>query len=678
MRAPPTTLAPPSGLMRVGPPRGKQQQQQPRAKPRSKARFAPVGHQDSASVRALQVHMPKVTAAVEAELAAAVGGAGAPAAELADDAAELADDDTSTRTQHQQQLMEQAVVVCQSVRRAKTAQRTFRATLLQQQRNRCRVSAPILVATVFEQLGALACDGLTVWSPTLLPEWFHAVGWLLLLLPGVCVVLCRDLRQPVGKLNFSITHAVFYCASLYTVAYRAKAFSFYITGAYAKNLPPNSAYAAPLLGQLTHQTCFTLIASFARLTLGLAGMENCFAHHLFPFHFFDVASNYAFFSIQYMRSNLGDTLSDGSWLLSVAMLQVNIILRNSGTYDGSSIALLRKLRLLPKLGMGASDAIFQIQFFARLAIQLDLADVTAMVVVPAMVSLLCWRDGVFSLAGTSVVVRPCDLLNIWSHFGVLFVVKPMSFWIARRILERKMRLTLLGKRTLHGRSHIAGEAHRKANATPDTSHDKNWLMRALSRRRAHHVKDTAAASPEGRHNTARRQLSTQLTFASKLARSAFAKRMRTARDRLGQRRISDRFVLNQAFDSLGFSEERKAVIGRDFAVAHLQYAHLFAKIVRRSSGYYLVVVLFQLFAVLPAHEDIQVGRVLLGRDDYGGGGASAGGAAAAAAAADTGELAGMLVPVRAAWLYLALNASAFDGANATCEIGAGWPSYFSG
>ena len=63
-----------------------------------------------------------------------------------------------------------------------------------------------------------------------------------------------------------------------------------------------------------------------------------------------------------------------------------------------------------------------------------------MVAVPSLVSFFVWRDGWFVLHGTGVEVRSCDLLNVWLHFLVLMVIKPVSFWIARRILERKMAL----------------------------------------------------------------------------------------------------------------------------------------------------------------------------------------------------------------------------------------------
>ena len=54
-------------------------------------------------------------------------------------------------------------------------------------------------------------------------------------------------------------------------------------------------------------------------------------------------------------------------------------------------------------------------------------------------------------------MRACDLPNVWLRFGILLVIKPAASWLARVWLRRKMRKTLLGKKTMHGTSRIAGE-----------------------------------------------------------------------------------------------------------------------------------------------------------------------------------------------------------------------------
>jgi hypothetical protein len=57
------------------------------------------------------------------------------------------------------------------------------------------------------------------------------------------------------------------------------------------------------------------------------------------------------------------------------------------------------------------------------AIQYDLADITAMLAVPAMISFFVWRDGAFALDGTDIRVLPCELGTMWSHFLILLVIK---------------------------------------------------------------------------------------------------------------------------------------------------------------------------------------------------------------------------------------------------------------
>ena len=44
--------------------------------------------------------------------------------------------------------------------------------------------------------------------------------------------------------------------------------------------------------------CFTALTAFAKVTLQLVAVQNSFAHLLFPFHFFDMASSYTFFAIR--------------------------------------------------------------------------------------------------------------------------------------------------------------------------------------------------------------------------------------------------------------------------------------------------------------------------------------------------------------------------------------------
>ena len=160
------------------------------------------------------------------------------------------------------------------------------------------------------------------------------------------------------------------------------------------------------------------------------------------------------------------------------------MLRNSGTYDGlvSSWWLKLQRRQALRRGLkpppppsGPDDTLFKLQFYARLAIQYDMADLTAMLVVPICVTLFCARDGAFALEGANVLVRRCDLLNMWLHFGVLLVlIKPWSTLLARRIVARHMARTLLGMQTLSEPSvafhHLLPTSRRPPTDLPPTSH----------------------------------------------------------------------------------------------------------------------------------------------------------------------------------------------------------------
>jgi len=96
-----------------------------------------------------------------------------------------------------------------------------------------------------------------------------------------------------------------------------------------------------------------------------------------------------------------------------------------------------------------------LQYLARITIQYDLADLAALLLTPSIITLFVWRDGWFTLEGTGILVRPCDLDNLWIRFAILLCVKPAASLIARSWLRAKMRKTLLGKRTMHGTSQLA-------------------------------------------------------------------------------------------------------------------------------------------------------------------------------------------------------------------------------
>ena len=101
------------------------------------------------------------------------------------------------------------------------------------------------------------------------------------------------------------------------------------------------------------------------------------------------------------------------------------------------------------------DPLFKLQTLARMGIQYDLAEAAALIITPTLVSLLLWRDGIFFMEEAGVIVRHCDFQAMWIRFIALFILKPIYSTIARAILARAMRQTLLGRTTIHGTSAIA-------------------------------------------------------------------------------------------------------------------------------------------------------------------------------------------------------------------------------
>jgi len=115
------------------------------------------------------------------------------------------------------------------------------------------------------------------------------------------------------------------------------------------------------------------------------------------------------------------------------------------------------------------DPIFLMQFLARLSIQYDLADLAAMLLTPCLVSAFAWRDGHFALQGTGVLVRPCDLPNVWTRFAVLLLIRPFFSYLARLLLDRSMGRTMICLPTVFGPSPLGLEIYHAATALNMTS-----------------------------------------------------------------------------------------------------------------------------------------------------------------------------------------------------------------
>eukprot|EP00966_Prymnesium_polylepis_P168784 3902839-Prymnesium_polylepis.2 len=155
------------------------------------------------------------------------------------------------------------------------------------------------------------------------------------------------------------------------------------------------------------------------------------------------------------------------WVLQQLMTQGIVVMRNSGATDaltrhhmqrffdcleerGSSVTDLKE-------ASSAHDPIFRLQFLARVGIQYDLANLSALIITPSIISFFIVRDGYFSLEGTGILIRECDLGNVWTRFGILLMIKPAASYLGRSLITRAMRRTIMGEKTAHGVSPLAAE-----------------------------------------------------------------------------------------------------------------------------------------------------------------------------------------------------------------------------
>jgi len=159
------------------------------------------------------------------------------------------------------------------------------------------------------------------------------------------------------------------------------------------------------------------------------------------------------------------------WIVLQLFMQASTIIVVSGT----SIALENGLKeyVLTKAKMSkrrlgsdpTQDPIFKLQFLAAMAVQYEIAIYCSVVMVPIIVTVFVWRDGVFTLEGLEeiVIVTRCDLDQMWLRYGILTAFQFGSLTLARTLLTRQMRRALLGLETFHGTSVLASEIHAARN-----------------------------------------------------------------------------------------------------------------------------------------------------------------------------------------------------------------------
>ena len=96
------------------------------------------------------------------------------------------------------------------------------------------------------------------------------------------------------------------------------------------------------------------------------------------------------------------------------------------------------------------DPVFRLQFLSTLAVQFDIAEISAMCLVPILVLLIQARDGFFTFQFTGLLVRPCENSALYYRWSIQLGINVLVRFVARRHLNRTARKTLLGKKTIHG------------------------------------------------------------------------------------------------------------------------------------------------------------------------------------------------------------------------------------
>ena len=356
--------------------------------------------------------------------------------------------------------------------RMRQARKRFKHELQARAEYLAKFDLPIFLATLIDIFGSNLVLVL-VRRGRLPTEWnLYSIFFTI---PSI-IVAFLDLRRPKPP-RFSLSHCIFLVAVLYRLALRAATIdrqiylyllgvrpedcdvfestnttSSRITG-YACSVSHDSWESTwvPLITMVCHFVIFITVTAMGKLSLTMVATKNAATHLLFPFQMFDYLFLYAFFSLRWASSGV-----QMNWLAQQLLMQIFFVMRNAGINAamGRQVARLFGIVRLKKQDPN-DDPLFRLQNFARIGIQFDLADVTALILTPAFVSFVVSRDGWFTMEDSGILVTRCDLPNMWLRFIALLIIKPTFSTLARLILMRAMRKTLLGKSTIHGTSTIA-------------------------------------------------------------------------------------------------------------------------------------------------------------------------------------------------------------------------------
>jgi hypothetical protein len=367
-----------------------------------------------------------------------------------------------------------AATKLQARARGRKARQIFLKKLRDRQARMRYLAKPILIASIVDIVANLVVLEFLDRGG---PDWFILLSFISTLVAiGVCL---KDVRKPASiRPRFSLAHGIFLVSVLYHAAFKASRLDSFIWKRLEDGGMPSDW--VPTVTMVIHLCLFILVTSVGKMSLNVVATTNACPHLLFPFQFFDFVFLYSFFSLRGV-----ETFVTPGWITQQVILQISVVLRNSGTTDaliakltkGHNSYLAQCVRCLSGKVADESlkgidyskDPLLRLQYLARVGWQFDLADLAALIATPTIVSFFVWRDSYYTLQGTSIYVRPCDLTNLWSRFAVLLLIKPAASTFARNLLRTKMRKTLLGKETMHGKSQLAAKimAERKIKRGAD-------------------------------------------------------------------------------------------------------------------------------------------------------------------------------------------------------------------
>uniref|UniRef100_A0A7S3BX71 Uncharacterized protein n=1 Tax=Haptolina ericina TaxID=156174 RepID=A0A7S3BX71_9EUKA len=192
------------------------------------------------------------------------------------------------------------------------------------------------------------------------------------------------------------------------------------------------------------------------INLSLMSERHAFPQFLYPYQFFQFGWNYAFFYL--LNVSPTDTNSNPitvSWVLVQLALQLNVFMQNTGNYEVLLLAFGKTIRQIVR----SADPFLKVQFLAKRAVQYNHADIANIVIVPSICFFFIYRDGWYTLHKTGVVLYECHEEKLFIRFVFLACLKPVTAYLSRVVLARKMRKMLLQKDSGHGDSVAIRELH---------------------------------------------------------------------------------------------------------------------------------------------------------------------------------------------------------------------------